>query len=665
MKPLSIASRIWVLLLFFSPDLSAQYQEEIDSLLNIVTAAPDDTSKVKIYGDLSWNYAGTRSETALASLYADSMRLLSERLEYEKGIMESHLCYGVIDRHEGNYKDALEHFDKYVNFFKEKGDLKLEVQGWFQIGTVHHELGNFDQSMAAYDYILNIHEQNEDWHGVVRTLNSIGIIYKKMENYDQAIRNYQKAVTVNDSFNLGRDLTYIKFNIGNLYAEQKKYNEALNAFQESLIIATEFNNQHGISANLYANGWILNKMEKHDQALKYHQKALDLREQLPQKRDVAISLLEVGHTYGKLRRYSLAEERLKQGLALAKEIGTKLYIRDAYGYLAQLYVDKKDFTKAYESKELYHTLNDSIFSEDKVMQINELQTKYETAEKDQQIKFLAQEKEIQEKETQRQAAIKKASFGGLGLIILLAGLFVYTLFQRLKNQKIVATKNEEVKEANFKRQLAELEMKALQAQINPHFIFNCMNSINHMILDGENQKASKYLTKFSKLIRLVLENADEPEVSLKDELSMLEAYMQLEALRFDGEIQYQIKIKENIDQENTFLPSMVLQPFVENAICHGLMPKKEAGDGLITISIEQQQDQLVCLIEDNGVGREEALELQQKSVWKSKSLGLKITEERLRLLSKELQKQLIRITDLKDALGQALGTRVEVSIPTA
>ncbi|MGI9541840.1 MAG: tetratricopeptide repeat protein [Cyclobacteriaceae bacterium] len=665
MKPLSIASRIWVLLLFFSPDLSAQFQEEIDSLLIIVTSAPDDTNKVKIYQDLSWNYAGTRSETALARLYADSMRLLSEKLGHEKGVMKSHLCYGVVDRHEGNYTQALEHFDKYVNFFKETGNLKLEAAGWYQIGTVQQELGNFDKSMAAYEYILKIHEKNENWNSVVATLNGIGIIYKKIGNYDQAIRNYQKAVAVNDSFNLGRDLTYIKFNIGNSFAEQEQYEEALNAFQESLKIATEFDNQHGISANLYANGWILNMMKKHEQALDYHQEALRLREQLPQKRDVAISMMEVGHTYGKLMQYSLAEEKLKQGLMLAKEIGTKLYIRNAYDYLSQLYISSKDYVKAYESKELYHALNDSIFSEEKVKQINELQTKYETAEKDQQIALLAKEKEVEQKEAQRQAAIKKASFGGIGLIALLAGLLVYTLYQRLKNQKIVASKNDEVKEANFKRQLTELEMKALQAQINPHFIFNCMNSINQMILENDNQNASKYLTKFSKLIRLVLENAEEPEVSLKDELAMLEAYIQLEALRFNGEIKYQIKIKENIDPENTYMPSMVLQPFVENAIWHGLMPKKDAGDGLISITIKQDQDQLLCLIEDNGVGREKALELQQKSVWKSKSLGLKITEERLKLLSQELQKQLIRITDLKDTVGRALGTRVEVSIPNA
>jgi len=203
----------------------------------------------------------------------------------------------------------------------------------------------------------------------------------------------------------------------------------------------------------------------------------------------------------------------------------------------------------------------------------------------------------------------------------------------------------------------------MQAQINPHFIFNCMNSINQMILDGDNPNASKYLTKFGKLIRMVLENTESTEVSLKDELTLLEAYIQLEALRFHGEIQHKINVKGDIDLENTYLPSMVLQPFVENAIWHGLINRKDSGNGQIQISIEHQGEQLVCQIEDNGVGRQKAFELQQRSVYKTKSLGLKITEERLRLLSKELQRQLIHITDLTDQAGEALGTRVTVNIP--
>jgi LytS/YehU family sensor histidine kinase len=314
-----------------------------------------------------------------------------------------------------------------------------------------------------------------------------------------------------------------------------------------------------------------------------------------------------------------------------------------------------------ENRKVFETWKDSIASENHLNQIKELEVKYETDKKNQQIALLTTERELQALEARQQATWKKALIGGILLITIIAGMVILMMRQRLKTQKVLAVKNEEIKTSHFRQKLSELEMKALRAQMNPHFIFNCMNAINRMILSRESDDASRYLTKFAKLIRLMLENSENPTVSLEDELSMLEAYIQLEAMRFKGKISYQISVDEAIDQENTDLPSMVLQPFIENAIWHGLMHKE--GEGFIKISITEEEHVLKCVIEDNGIGREKALALNEKSVLKRKSMGLKITEERLRLLGKAGLQQLIRITDLKDALNHALGTRVDVTIP--
>src|SRR5690606_16429705 len=229
--------------------------------------------------------------------------------------------------------------------------------------------------------------------------------------------------------------------------------------------------------------------------------------------------------------------------------------------------------------------------------------------------------------------------------------------QRLRSQRSIAFKDQEIREVNHQRQLSELEMKALQAQINPHFIFNCLNSINQMIQSNQNEHASKYLAKFGKLIRMILENAESVEVSLNDELQLLEAYIQLEGLRFEGKINYEISFKNSLDPENTFLPSMLIQPFVENAIWHGLLNRPNPDDGLISIAFEQQDDELICEIVDNGIGRQKAIELKKPTIWKGKSLGLKLTEERLKLMGSALKSQLVKIADLKDNTGEALGTR--------
>ncbi|HZJ35718.1 MAG TPA: histidine kinase [Gillisia sp.] len=484
----------------------------------------------------------------------------------------------------------------------------------FQIGKINSIVGNYEKGLSVLYRALRIQE-TADTININATLNTIGTILKSIKRFPEAIKTYQ-LVLDNDSLNADAVM-----NMGTVYFEMDKSEQAKLYYHKALKIDKSNNNDWAVAYDYENIGSLFYKMALYDSALVYQMNALKLRKALPNKVEEGQSLSQVGITH-------------------------------IYDKLAVLKAEQKDFSKAYDYLRLYTMLGDSLLNETSTKQISEYKVNYETEKKDQQIIFLAQQKELQEKEIQRQATIKKAVTSGLLLIALLAGLLWYTLRQRLKNQKQLASKNVEIKEVNFKRQLTELEMKALQAQINPHFIFNCINSINQMILDGENPCASKYLTKFSKLIRLILENAENAEVSLKDELALLESYIQLEALRFKGKIKHLIKINDAIDVENTYIPSMVLQPFVENAIWHGLMHKTKKGQGCITISVEKDQDQrLICLIEDNGVGREKAMELQQKSIWKSKSLGIKITEERLKLVSKELQKQLIHITDLKDALG--------------
>src|SRR5690606_6348979 len=167
---------------------------------------------------------------------------------------------------------------------------------------------------------------------------------------------------------------------------------------------------------------------------------------------------------------------------------------DAYAGLGQ-------YRLALEYRKEFEIWKDSLMNESHLNQVKEQELKYETEKKDERIQLLAKEKSLQEKEAQRQATLKRAFIGGLVLMVLLAVLIVYTLRQRLKNQKVLAAKNEEIREIDFKHRLSELELKALRAQINPHFLFNCMNSINRMILEGDNDNASQYLSKFSCLIR--------------------------------------------------------------------------------------------------------------------------------------------------------------------
>jgi LytS/YehU family sensor histidine kinase len=196
--------------------------------------------------------------------------------------------------------------------------------------------------------------------------------------------------------------------------------------------------------------------------------------------------------------------------------------------------------------------------------------------------------------------------------------------------------------------------------MNPHFIFNCLSSINHFILKNQTDTASDYLTKFSRLIRIVLINSKNKLITLEEELEMLSLYLDMERLRFKNSFSYNINFINSIDIDNIYLPPLLLQPFAENAIWHGLMNKE--GEGRLEISLKIDNDFLVCNIIDDGIGRKAASELRPFDE-KKRSLGLKITRERFDLLNENNEgKTFFEFEDLFDENGNASGTKVILKI---
>jgi|GEM_PF-1187344 len=242
---------------------------------------------------------------------------------------------------------------------------------------------------------------------------------------------------------------------------------------------------------------------------------------------------------------------------------------------------------------------------------------------------------------------------------------VLTLAAFLYKRKIDRTRKEERQAAEVKKLVAEAEMAALRAQMNPHFIFNSLNSIDYYIIKKDQETASDYLNRFSRLIRLVLKNSQQERVSLKEDLEALQLYIQLERLRFKNAFEYNISISEDLHQDQLKIPPMLIQPYVENAIWHGLMQQKnKAGKLLLKLYIENNF--LICHIEDNGIGREAALIRKSKSGSKQKSFGMKITGDRLALLNTNTDAAstaTVAVIDLKNEDGSAAGTRVELMIP--
>jgi LytS/YehU family sensor histidine kinase len=246
----------------------------------------------------------------------------------------------------------------------------------------------------------------------------------------------------------------------------------------------------------------------------------------------------------------------------------------------------------------------------------------------------------------------------LGLIpfFIAIGFVVFLFYVKRREANFKAA------EAEIQAQLSKIEMKALRAQMNPHFIFNCLNSIYHFMNKKDTEQASKYLIKFSNLIRSILENSLHQEVPLKDDLEALELYIQLEQMRLDHKFDYRIAIDEYIDTNTFFVPPLIMQPFVENSIWHGLSGKENGG--LINIRIELQENMLKYILEDNGSMVSNPNNLNEIQKLKKSSIGIAATKERLDLLHhKNKGHANYTMTDLMDKNNTYCGKRIELKLP--
>ena len=549
-------------------------------------------------------------------------------------------------------------FNKAENFAFEAIEINEKIKDDFQLNVDYTTLGN-------------IYHRKKDWE-------KSQIYYKK--SFDLCKKN---------NFNAGRALV----NLGNVDNQKNKYPEAIALYNDAIKEYEKKSGNEVLIAQAYINLASTNdSLKRYDTAINYLLKSIRILNEagstngLKDAYDVLIDAYKnTGQTekalqsallYNNLQQsefqetQSLADNQsLYENKKIEKEAGDKFKIQQEQ----MVSLKKQQELQIYNQKLLEEKDRNAIdlLRQGQTLRDFELKRKEDTLAlannklvfNAAQLKLAETDKKLNEQKVKTQRAYTFLLLGLLAAGLLLGLTFWQILRNRMRHEREKAVTEQLRLEASILRNQLESEIKLLRAQMNPHFIFNSLNSINNFLLHNDTLTASQYLTRFSKLVRLVLDNARTEKITLKNELDTLELYMQFEALRFEGKIKYQIQIDPAIATEDIRVPPLLIQPYVENSIWHGLMQKEYGGNIKINVS-PLGEDAIYIDIEDDGVGREASFNLKSKSATKNKTHGMQITAERVQLLDEMYKTQThITVDDLFDIAGKPRGTKVRIEIP--
>jgi tetratricopeptide (TPR) repeat protein len=674
------------------------------------------------YEEISINLAHygeyPRALSIMTDLLDDLQNMEEKSVFFEFFIAKILGRIGRIYSHWGRYDQALSYLNESIQYFDQvfhtyKAEIENQlITPTFRLWSINAanqleeradvfiRIGNYKQ--AEKDLLKSIEIRNEypDILGIAMCHEKLGELYAIRGNFSEALSWYQSAITLKEDFfgkqhgRVRRDASFALFvnesfastylKMGSLYKDWSRPELAIEHYRQSQLFSRNAGYQRGEAEALTALGDIYLVLNRPDSSLAFYRTARETYEMMEYRPGLAGIYKSMGNFYaeqsafaeamknyeqsqqmfsalemparlasvlilqGKALMKSQAQqqaiEKLTQGLNIAEDLNLPRLKLDAYKGLSEIYSGLGEFDKAFSFFQNYHEIKDQLFTLETNRQIAEIEAQFESAQNRQQLLLLQREKELIE---EKQARTRLVMFLFAGFFVLMA-LFVllYLRQNRLKTG----------------HDSLQLQQKLFRSQMNPHFIFNSLGSIQSSIINEEPEKAVKYLSRFSKLMRNILDSSDNETLPLSKEISTIENYLELQKVRFPHKFDYTVKVQDNIDTDGISIPPMLAQPFIENAIEHGIKPMQTKG--LIAVNISLQNDILAIEIEDNGIGRKKAGELLQKQDKDHKSMAIEITRRRIDVINRNRKRSInLSIIDLSDDQGLAKGTKILFAVP--
>ncbi len=645
------------------------------------TVKNDESIRVEVEGfaqDKGASASSARTLTAMHRIYIDSARYfkatsIEKSLDYiaqsiallgDKGnkrqLAESLATLGEI------YQYHLQ-FDLAIDNYLGSLDARKSTRTSLKLAEVYVLTAAYDKALEVTSPLLQI--KNLPVQQRVTLYEVSGDAFKGLENWDNAISFYKEGLTVAEKNQLMSKIPDLNSKIADVYASENKLVEAEAFYDSSLQEARKQAPNRAVQEKEKVADFF-NRSSQYKKEIKLRKESLEQikglsapvaqRDNNPLKAD-SITPQRINY---KIANAYIAQDQIDEAIPYLQEsireadFGNDLVVKkDATRKLSEVYREKGEYDKALETYQKYVAVVDTLYIRKEQEISRAARLNREIASKQSRITGLEQERQlsqsrydlalaeqrlIQESNKTQRIIIYSLVFG-----LLLTGLTAFFFYRSTQQQKLANNM---------------LALKSLRSQMNPHFIFNALNSVNSFIAKNDERSANRYLSDFSLLMRAVLENSEEDFIPLSKELELLELYVKLEHSRFPDKFDYNITVDETMPKEEFLIPPMLLQPFIENAIWHGLRYKEEKG--LLEIILQREdQDHLQITISDNGIGRKKSAEIKTRHQKKQNSKGLGIINKRIAILN-GMYKNKISIS-VSDLLPNNIGTKVVVTLRKA
>ncbi len=581
---------------------------DLDSLKQVARHGDIPLERARSFNFLSQAFSTSSLDSSL--LFSENALELVHRHQLDTLRTDVYNTLAIIYIKRGQLDMGMSYLDSVIVVGKAQQNAAAQLSANINLAALFFQMGEYENALMHNLDALKIAKLEKDTFGMASAhLNICGIHFIRKE-YELSRASAMESLILYRAKKRPYRIAQALVSLGAVHVELNELAEVKQYAEEALAIGTETGDTEiqGDALRLLATH--ANSVGKHEDALQNIKQSLELFEKVGNPLKILQGVLIRGETLQHLQRLDEAQEAFETGLAMARQVDAGHLKRDALEGLMHVHAAKGNHAAAWSYSQRYIALQDSLINEENLRQINTLSKQFETEKQVAEIARLEAENAIQSAQIKQKEA--EALFRNLvvvSLVLLLVLVLLTWYFVRRQNQ---------LKE---RQKAAELEHRALRNQMNPHFIFNCLNSLQRLYVEGRQAEANDYMGDFADLLRKTLENSNKPSISLHEELQTLQLYLELEKVRCPNEINYKITVDESIDPHVLKVPPLILQPFVENAIWHGILPGNKPGTILIDIAPEKGGYKF--LIEDNGVG------FQSNRKRTHESHGIRITTQRI------------------------------------